>query len=295
MVSLCAAVLRKQINLLPPNKNTATQRRLTQRYQDTYVLHDGIDVEDGLEEVNLTELNFATNQFDSSIDQIPQIALTQLALISFTSGSTGDSKPNLKTWQTLTASTAINRRYMLPDLETTYSVLATVPGQHMWGLETSVLMALFSCACIVDSKPLFPADIHAALASLPAPRAIVSTPVHLRALAESDLDFSKSDIVLCATSPLTAELAKKVEQQFGAQLHEVYGCSEVGSMALRKTAKEETWLKFDGINFTTNDDKTIASTDYLPERIELSDKIALDENNRFRLLGRSNDLSLIHI
>ena len=290
MVSLCAAVLREQINLLPPNKNTATQRRLAERYENTYVLHDGIDVEDGLFEFNLANISLATNQFDSLTDQIAQIPLTQLALISFTSGSTGDSKPNPKTWQTLTASTVINRHYMLPDLDKTYSILATVPGQHMWGLETSVLMALFSSACIIDSKPLFPADIQSVLLNLPTPRVLVSTPIHLRALAESDLSFPKIDIVLCATSPLTSDLALKVEQQFNAELHEVYGCSEVGSMALRKTAKEEMWLKFDGVHFASFENKTIASTDYLPESIELSDQIALDENDRFYLLGRSSDM-----
>ena len=179
---------------------------------------------------------------------------------------------------------------MLPDLDKTYSILATVPGQHMWGLETSVLMALFSSACIIDSKPLFPADIQSVLLNLPAPRVLVSTPIHLRALAESDLSFPKIEIVLCATSPLTSDLALKVEQQFNAELHEVYGCSEVGSMALRKTAKEEMWLKFDGIHFASFENKTIASTDYLPESIELSDQIALDENDRFYLLGRSSDM-----
>jgi len=250
LVSVCAAVLRKQINLLPPNKNIATQERLAQRYQNAYVLHDGIDVHKDLEQLNLSEINILGYQFDEQLelDAIEQIPLEQLAIISFTSGSTGDSKPNLKTWQTLISSTKINRQYMLSDLKTSYHIL------------------------------------------LPAPIALVTTPVHLRALVESDLDFPKADIILCATSPLTQDLARRAEQKFQAELREVYGCSEVGSMALRKTGTETKWLKFNGIQFSSNQGKTIASTEYLPAEIELNDRIVLDENNRFELLGRSDDM-----
>ncbi len=290
MVSICAAVLRKQINLLPPNKNIATQRRLSERYEDAYVLHDGIDVDPELLSVDLQEIVLTSDGVELSSTAMPEVPLEQLALISFTSGSTGDSKPNEKTWRTLTDSTAINRRYMLPDNDKTYHILATVPGQHMWGLETSVLMALFSKSCVVDSKPLFPSDIQSTLAALPEPRALISTPVHLRSLAASDLQFSKTEIVLCATSPLTQTLAQDIERVFEADLHEVYGCSEVGSMALRKTAKEQEWQKFEGIHFEESDNQVLASTDYLPIKIALSDKIAMDDTGRFKLLGRSSDM-----
>lgn len=290
LVSVCAAVLREQINLLPPNKNLTTQKRLAERYDNAYVLHDGIEVDSELDQLNFAKIRLDGGQFDLTSDKIPQIHLDQLAIISFTSGSTGDSKPNVKTWRTLTASTVINRQYMLPQLDTTFYILATVPGQHMWGLETSVLMALFTPACVVDSKPLFPLDIQLTLAQLPKPRALVSTPVHLRALVESATSFPETDVVLCATSPLTQDLAQQTEQTFNAQLREVYGCSEVGSMALRTTANETDWLKFTGIHFSSHNGKTIASTEYLPAEIELSDHIDLDENNRFRLLGRSDDM-----
>ena len=296
MVSICAAMLRKQINLLPPNKNIATQRRLSQRYVDAYVLHDGVEVDDGINSLNLKNIKLNQSN-DSKIGNV-DIALDQLALISFTSGSTGDSQPNQKTWLTLNESTIMNRRYMLPNIQQLYYVLATVPGQHMWGLETSVLMALFTNTCVVDAKPLFPGDIFDALNLLPEPRVLVSTPVHLRALSGSGLNFPNVEVVLCATSPLTELLAQQVEELFLADLHEVYGCSEVGSMAVRKTAHDERWLKFDGISFSPQDKEgpnsvsntIIASTDYLDQFITLSDQIELNEGGYFRLLGRSSDM-----
>jgi acyl-coenzyme A synthetase/AMP-(fatty) acid ligase len=155
-------------------------------------------------------------------------------------------------------------------------------------------MALFTNICVIDSKPLFPGDIVDVLNVVPEPRTIVSTPVHLRALSSSDLDFPNVEIILCATSPLTQVLAQKVEQLFKGELHEVYGCSEVGSMAVRKTSDEERWLKFEGIHFSplSQENRTtiIASTDYLEQSIQLGDQIELSADGHFHLLGRSSDM-----
>lgn len=299
LLSICAAVLRQQINLLPPNKNPATQSTLAQRYDDVYVLHDGVAIAQELTDLDISQLNLVGSM--QTEFTVPDIALEQLALISFTSGSTGDSKPNLKTWQTLTASTAINQRYMLPDSldageqlrhrqNATQYLLATVPGQHMWGLETSVLMSLFAPVCVMDTRPLFPQDIAVQLQKLPAPRVLVSTPVHLRALVESDLDYPVVATTLCATSPLPHDLAIKTEQTFAGCVREVYGCSEVGSMAVRKTAHESIWQLFAGIDFSCVDGKVSASAAHIAETIVLQDNLEFVESDRFRLLGRETDM-----
>jgi acyl-coenzyme A synthetase/AMP-(fatty) acid ligase len=52
----------------------------------------------------------------------------------------------------------------------------------MYGLESTVLMPLQSGAALHAGHPFYPADICAALASLPRPRVLVTTPYHLRAL-----------------------------------------------------------------------------------------------------------------
>lgn len=288
MVSICAAILRDQVNLLPPNKNNGTQQTLASRYENVYVLHDGATVADGLVGFDISGLDLSVEPTENLF--ATDIPLQKLVLISFTSGSTGDSKPNLKTWETLTASTQINRRFMLPD-EQTYYLLATVPGQHMWGLETSVLMALFSAVCVSDTKPLFPKDIELLLRALPEPRALVSAPVHLRAMMAETLDYPPVSAILCATSPLDSELAKTVEQRLKGHLREVYGCSEVGSMSVRKTAETDIWRRFDGISFQQNMQGVVnVSTRYLPESITLQDKLELMSDNQFRLVGRESDM-----
>ena len=288
-VTLCAAVLSNQTNLLPSNKNTSTQKRLAERYSDSYVVHNGdCQVTDDLYEFDLLNIALDTNNSACSIPQIPS---EHIAAISFTSGSTGDAKPNIKTWETFFESTLVNSRYMLSKHSCTQYLLATVPAQHMWGLETSVLMSLFSNVCVLDSKPLFPHDIKNSLEMMPEPRILVSTPVHLRALISSDLEYSKLDTVLCATSPLTTELAHQVEQRFNAQLREVYGCSEIGSMAVRKTAQDNIWERFDAIHFKQQEDSLIvASTNYISATAVLGDFIEELDNTHFILKGRTDDM-----
>src|SRR5690606_7062595 len=172
-----------------------------------------------------------------------------LAALAFTSGSTGHPKANPKTWRMLTASSQINAAHMLAGQQELCFQLATVPAQHMWGLETSVLLPLFARVCATDSKPLFPLDVCKLLENLPEPRLLVSTPVHLRALTQSGLTWPPVWRVLCATAPLAASLAATVETDMRAQLVEVFGCSEVGSMASRFTAQEDSWQLFEGLCF----------------------------------------------
>ncbi len=291
MLGFCATLLRQQTNLLPPNKALKTQDLLCRKYPSTYVLHDGIEVAEALPSLNI--LNAETESCGvepSRSADVPRIPLDFLAAITFTSGSTGESKPNPKTWRTFVVSTGINAKYMLPNEESLLWQLATVPGQHMWGMETSVLLPLMRRVCVCDAKPLFPQDICNLLKSMPSPRVLVSTPVHLRALTMSGIDFPTVKTILCATAPLTTSLALDSERCFDGKLQEIYGCSEVGSMSHRRTANTELWSIFDGIKFTQDGLGCRASADHLPHDVELQDKLDIIERAQFRLLGRNEDM-----
>jgi acyl-coenzyme A synthetase/AMP-(fatty) acid ligase len=316
MVSFCAVIIKNQTNLLPPNKNIMTQQWLIEKYTDVYVLDDSslgksisftsvIDLEQGLESLipkhlrlNILDADFS-NAEETSV--IPNIPLNQLAAISFTSGSTGESKPNEKSWQAIVESSRINASNMLGERDELLYQLATVPPQHMWGLETSILLPLFGSICVADLKPLFPQDIFDALHALPIPRMLVSSPIHLRAMIKSSASSATDvpivvDLTLCATSPLSKDLAEDIESLFSsklssAQLREVYGCSEIGSMAFRQTSKVDVWQLFNGINFSSRkNNKIVASTQYLPDEIEISDEIEMIDNYHFILKGRSSDM-----
>jgi len=294
LVAFCAVILRNQTNLLPPNKNVATQIRLASLYDDCYLLHDGdTDIASDIRALNMTDLVL---DISTTFDVSPTIPAEHLAAISFTSGSTGDSKPNKKYWHSLKVSSDINYRHMIPENTSVLHQVATVPAQHMWGLETSIFLPLHHNVCIADSRPFYPEDILLHLRLLPQPRMLVTTPVHLRSLVEGFSERTISDVrphvdlILCATSPLLPVLAKSAEAFFTGELREVYGCSEVGSMAVRHTANDTVWRLFDDIAFNYQPDGVVVTAEHLAESTLLQDKIERCDTHHFVLKGRSEDM-----
>src|SRR6202020_3635400 len=91
---------------------------------------------------------------------------------------------NAKQWGSLNFNTGFNAeriRECLPAAHaaTTAAIIATVPPQDMYGTETSVLLPLLAGMTVHTARPLFPADVAAALAQGPGPRGLVTTPGHL--------------------------------------------------------------------------------------------------------------------
>ena len=77
--------------------------------------------------------------------------------------------------------------------------------------------------------------------------ALVTTPVHLRALLAEDLALPPLDFLVCATAPLSPQLAAAAQTRFAVRLHEVYGCTEAGQVATRCTVETPEWQTLDGI------------------------------------------------
>ena len=86
LVALCAVIVRQQTNLLPSNKVIATQVQLAERYANSYIVHDGINDLAKLPQFDLSQCDFKDSV---SHQESPKIALRHIAVISFTSGSTG--------------------------------------------------------------------------------------------------------------------------------------------------------------------------------------------------------------
>ena len=286
LVSFCAVIVRGQCNLLPSSKNISTQSNLANQYDSIYIIHDGLELASGLLAVDCSQVE---EEGKISADS-PEIPLNQLCAITFTSGSTGQSKPNLKTWDTLREGMELGARYFLHNEHRYHSLLATVPPQHMWGLETSILLPLIANVCISDSQPLLPADICSSLVRMKPPRILVTSPLQILALDNSTIDFPKIDLILCATAPLDSSLAERVEHRFGCSIREIYGCTEVGSIAVRQPTKTAEWEPYDVFQFRHSENKVYLQCDHLPAEVFLQDVLQFTNKNRFRLIGRQEDI-----
>jgi acyl-coenzyme A synthetase/AMP-(fatty) acid ligase len=290
-VAFCAALIRRQTTLLPQNRSPETLRRLTGEYPASYLLHNSQTEElaelDDLPQTNLNQWRLEA----ATPSAVPHIERDFPAAIAFTSGSTGQPKAIVKPWHTLVTSSLMNGACMLPSPAELVYQLATVPPQHMWGLETGVLIPLFWPVCVADSRPMFPADLVKALGELPSPRLLVSTPVHLRTLLGSGLPIPLCARTLCATAPLASDLAATCETATGGDLQEIYGCSEIGSTAFRRTASETLWRLIPGLSFqpTDADETPRIGGEHLAEVQVLQDRVEIVAAG-FKLLGRNEDM-----
>lgn len=222
---------------------------------------------------------------------VPDIPAHQVAVIGFTSGSTGRPKPHAKTWGSFAASTEHNRSAIVPMLGgcARFSIVATVPPQHMYGIELSVLMPLLGGATLHTGRDLFPADIAHSLAEMPAPRVLVTTPVHLRALAESEQVQPELAAVVSATAPLSQALATLAETELRTTVLEMFGSTETCVIAFRRTAQEVEWQLMPQVSLSPQADGTLVQAPWFQQPTLLQDLVECLANRRFRLCGRNSD------
>jgi acyl-coenzyme A synthetase/AMP-(fatty) acid ligase len=169
-------------------------------------------------------------------------------------------------------------------------VLGTVPAQHMFGLESSVLMVMQGGFALHAGRPFYPADVLAELAALPRPRCLVTTPIHLRALVSEDSELPPLDLIVCATAPLAPQLAAAAEKCFAAPLYEIYGCTEAGQVASRRTVATAEWQALAGLTLREDGCGAWVTGGHVEREILLQDVIELHGEARFLLHGRTADL-----
>ena len=287
LVAFAALVLRGQVNLLPPSRAPHAVDEVMANHPGAYAIGDL-----ALEPAPAGYLCMpALDDAAPGDDQVPFISPDAIAAIGYTSGSTGKPKPNVKTWGSFAASNAGNVTMLERVMGTPFDVVATVPPQHMYGMEMSVMMPLMSPVSVHAGRPFFPADVATALASMPEPRVLVTTPVHLRALVESGVVLPTLAAFVSATAPMPIELATAAEERFGAPLYEVFGATETCVFASRRTSQEDDWQLYDRVILHPQPDGTLVEAPQISAPILLADIVTLhDEGRRFRLRGRNTDL-----
>jgi acyl-coenzyme A synthetase/AMP-(fatty) acid ligase len=286
-VSLAAATLRGQISLLTSDRSPGQLVRLADRFGGAISISDDPACASPLRHHRIA---LPTEPPGPGFDSLAVPADRQAAIV-FTSGSTGEPVGNAKHWGALAArSVDFGARFgMVPTAPT--SIVGTVPPQHMYGFETTVLLPLHANATSWCGPAFYPADISEALHTVPAPRILVTTPLQLRALVESSIVLPPITSIISATAPMDPVLAAAAEAKWGVHVLEIFGATEVGSIASRRTVAGDVWTTYGSVRLEHQADgegTVVIAPPAAP--VLLTDRLDLLDPTRFRLLGRADDL-----
>lgn len=284
VVAFAAAVTRCQVNLLPPSVAPGLLGELASAYPRLYAIVDA-----PLPECPMERFDYPHNLPEARAG-VSAVESTRIAAIVFTSGSTGRPTPHAKTWGALVAGARSEARALGLLGARGVTVIGTVPPQHMYGLESTVLLPLHNGFALHAQRPFYPADIRAALEHTPGERVLVTTPVHLRALLAEESILPPLRLIVSATAPLAVSLAAQAEARYGAPLLEIYGFTEAGQVAWRRPSRAEEWHVFPDVRVRADAQGVRFSGGHVMHEAITSDHIEPLDAERFLLHGRGSDL-----
>ncbi len=280
-VAFAAALLRRQVSVLTSDRSPERLAALAVEHPGLYSIGDEPDA-GGLPRHHRVDAPDPGRRRGSPNPALPA---DQPAALVLTSGSTGRPRAHAKRWGALAErSRAAGAQFGFAG----HTVIGTVPPQHMYGFETTVLLPLHADVASWCGPAFYPADIRAALAATPAPQALVTTPLQLRAHLDGLVPPPRVTTVISATAPLDPALAAAAERRWDARVLEIYGATEVGSIASRRTVAGDTWAMYPGVTLAAEGDAVAVSAPHAVPH-PLSDSVELAADG-FRLLGRHADM-----
>lgn len=296
-VGLCATLLAGKVSLLPSTYTPQTVQQLRVFAPDAFCLHDAQDCAVDLPRFRYTAAHERATPGEAAI---PYIDGARVMAYVFTSGSTGAPVPHRKTWGFLVKNVRAAAARLGVQGASGGTLIGTVPPQHMYGFESTVLLALIGGLALSNGQPFYPGDIRGELEAVPAPRILVTSPIHLRALLTSEAELPHASLILSATAPLSEKLAAQAEARLHAPLVEIYGSTETGQIATRRTAHGAAWELFPEVTLTARSAQTEADDDDGPQvwaagghvetPIPMGDALELIDARHFLLHGRKADL-----
>ena len=289
-VGLAAALASGKVSLLPSTRTPAVIAHLKRFAPDTVCLTDEDECDIDLPLVRFPGGSASVAGGATFAARVPRIEAGQRAAWVFTSGSTGTPVPHEKTFGGLLECILVQTQRLGLDPGVSYAIVATVPPQHMYGFEASVLLPLASGNALTAERPFYPADICAALARAPRPRVLITTPIHLRALMGANAPVPDTDLIVSATAALSGQLASEVERRCRTRLLEIYGTTETGSIAMRRTTETPEWRLWPEVTLEARAGETWARGGHVGQPTRLCDVIEVTGRDRFLLHGRVADL-----
>ncbi len=286
MLGFAAALLRGQTSLLPSGQGRGDWEQVLRQFPDAWLLSEKPLTAERVVDISPFLASSATHTV-----QTPLIDGGQRAAILFTSGSTGQPTAHPKTWEQLCHGAASLAAALNWGESPSCAVVGSVPPQHMFGLEATVMLPWTMGVPVHAQKPLLPTDLENVLRQCDRPSWWMTTPMHLRAPLHA---LCGLEGVVASTMSLSASVARAAEAKWQVPVMEIYGSTETGALAIRRTASENVWTPLADVSLWREGEgegqKIWAAGPHVGPPVQLGDELTFQPDGRFLWIGRSMDL-----
>ena len=286
VVAFAAALSGGRVSLLPPGHARGDWERLLTSHPGAIVLGDppppdappaGLDVRPYL-------------ALEVRSGEIPSIDAGIPAVILFTSGSTGEPTGHSKTWGQLWSGAEAWAAALGWNNDMPIAVVGSVAPQHMFGLESTVVLPFWAGVPVHAHRPLLPADLEDVLHDSPYAYWWMTTPIHLRTSLASSAGAARPAGIVSSTMSLLPATARAAEDRWSTHVHEIYGSTETGAVALRRTAVEPRWTPLAGLTLYPEAEAVRVEGERIGQPVHLGDLLEFEPDGRFLWKGRAADL-----
>jgi len=224
---------------------------------------------------------------------------SDIDIILFTSGSTGEPKAIRKTLQLFEQEIEVLQVFGGEQLGR-QPVVSTVSHQHIYGLLHLILWPLVRQAPVVDGVFQYPEEWLKVAMPLK-PVTLVSSPTHIKRLADNSSfqqNYGVVGTIVSSGGLLAVEDASAMSTLTGKAPWEILGSTETGGVAWRCQSDSLVWCPLPGVNCRQD---TVSGCLAVSSRhmgdiagdnpwFVMGDRIRLVNNGLFELLGRADRL-----
>ena len=216
--------------------------------------------------------------------------------ILLTSGSTGDPKTTVKTGGTIADELGVLKDLHAAGPSDCY--FCAVPWVHIYGLLNGFLLPLSAGARIMAPGAFLPRE---AIGLIKRCSVFLGVPIQYKAMTEiGDPGGGPLRLSFSSGAPLSSELAGRFKELTGIAITEIYGSTEMGSVAVRRNPGQKGWDVFPMIRWKAGEDNELLIQSPLAETPEgqgpgmawyaSGDSIRVLEDGKFELAGRKSDI-----
>ncbi len=219
----------------------------------------------------------------------------------FTSGSTGQPKLISKTYYNII--TELQYLYKLLSIQESDVFLPLVPGFHIYGLLFTMLLPLLVGCKINLDVPFSPLGILEDGVIRDKSTVIIGNPSLYSGISFLKKNFQIENLshvkyFISSTMPLERDTAENITNNLGVSILELYGSTETGGIAYRKTNISEYWTFFPYVKNKSTDDileisSPTISEEYLKKSWYKTGDIIKYYDNNFILMGRDIQIAKI--